>query len=101
MKKPDDCRNLNDVREGIDSIDKEIFQLLLKRLEYVYSASQFKPDEVSISAPDRVESMLALRQQWAQENNIDETMIKIIYENIIQQFISAQIKYWRKNKGLS
>ena len=95
MLDPKDCRNLQDVRDGIDSIDKQIFTLFLQRLDYVYSASRFKADEASISAPDRVESMLDERRRWAREHHIDEELIASLFENIIHQFISEQIKYWR------
>lgn len=98
MQKPKDCRKLQDVREGIDTIDKQIFNLFLQRLDYVYSASRFKPDEASISAPERVEAMLDERRRWAKEHNIDEDFISSLYGNIIHQFISAQIKFWRANK---
>ncbi|WP_304168149.1 isochorismate lyase [Lonsdalea britannica] len=95
MLDPKDCRNLQDVRDGIDSIDKQIFTLFLQRLDYVYSASRFKADEASISAPDRVESMLDERRRWAREHHIDEEFIASLFKNIIHQFISEQIKYWR------
>ncbi|EHD23304.1 MULTISPECIES: isochorismate lyase [Brenneria] len=99
MLKPKDCRNLQDVREGIDTIDKQIFTLFLQRLDYVYSASRFKPDEASISAPERVESMLDERRRWAKEHHVDENFIASLYENIIHKFISAQIKFWRASKS--
>jgi len=38
MKLPNDCENIFDIREAIDSIDKEIIDLIGKRAGYVHSA---------------------------------------------------------------
>lgn len=86
---------MQDVRVGIDTIDRQIFDLFLQRLDYVYAASRYKPDEVSIQAPDRVESMLDERRLWAKEHHVDEEFIASLFGHIIHQFISAQIKHWR------
>ncbi|MFP1893293.1 isochorismate lyase [Lonsdalea quercina] len=95
MLKPKDCRNLQDVRKGIDTLDRQIFELFLQRLDYVYAASRYKADEASIQAPERVESMLDERRRWAREHYIDEEFIASLYGHIIHQYINAQIKYWR------
>lgn len=100
MKIPSQCQNLQDVRKAIDTIDKEVIKLLGKRMEYVLAASQFKPTESSISAPDRVISMLAERKQWAEGSSLDPDFIVPLYAQIIQWYITKQTQYWRKKKNI-
>ncbi|NWD91649.1 chorismate mutase, partial [Pseudomonas sp. K5002] len=57
MKTPEQCSGLEDVRLGIDTLDEQIIRALGQRLAYVKAAAQFKPDEASIAAPERVAAM--------------------------------------------
>lgn len=99
MKLPSQCQNLQDIREAIDTIDKEIITLLGNRMDYVLAASLFKPTEQSIAAPDRVVTMLADRKQWAKEASLDSGFIVPLYAQIIQWYITKQTEYWLRNNG--
>ncbi|WP_325205769.1 chorismate mutase [Vibrio sp. 03_296] len=40
LKKPEACESLNDIRLGIDTLDKEIVHILSQRMGYVKAAAQ-------------------------------------------------------------
>ncbi|AAO07762.1 isochorismate lyase [Vibrio vulnificus] len=101
LKKPEACESLNDIRLGIDTLDKEIVHILSQRMGYVKAAAQFKPDEKSIPAPERVASMLEERRHWANEQGLSEEYVEALFDNIIQWYISQQIQHWRSQKGLA
>ncbi|BCL72240.1 Salicylate biosynthesis protein pchB [Vibrio nigripulchritudo MADA3029] len=101
LKKPEACESLNDIRVGIDTLDKEIVQILSKRMRYVKAAAQFKPDEESIPAPERVLVMLEDRKKWAIEAGISSEYVESLFSNIIEWYINQQIKHWRTIRGLS
>ena len=63
MKTPEECSGLDDVRCGIDAMDKAIMELFGRRLAYVLAASRFKPTLESIPAPERVAAMLPERKR--------------------------------------
>ena len=63
MKAPEACRDLEDIRVGIDTLDRQIIEALGRRLDYVKAASQFKPSEESIAAPERVGAMVPQRRE--------------------------------------
>ena len=67
MKTPEQCGSLDDVRLGIDSLDREIIAALGRRLAYAKAADRFKPDEASIAAPQRVAAMLPERRACASQ----------------------------------
>lgn len=96
---PKECSCLEDIRHEIDAIDNEIVKLLGKRLNYVYAASNFKPSQESIPAPERVASMLKDRRVWAHENKISENFIAEIFEKITSWYIAEQILFWKKKHG--
>ncbi|WNZ54122.1 isochorismate lyase [Microbulbifer sp. EKSA008] len=99
-KLPMECENLNEIRQGIDSIDREIIRLLQRRMGYVLSAAQFKPDETSIPAPDRVAEMLIDRRRWAEKEQLSADYIEQLFTGIIRWFITQQKLHWRAERGL-
>ncbi|WP_336777759.1 chorismate mutase family protein [Pantoea sp. USHLN256] len=92
-----DCQNLQVIRAGIDAIDRHLISLLQQRLTYVLAASQFKPDVESIPAPERVDSMLMDRLEWAKDEGIDPPFVIGLFRHIIPWYIDTQIAWWRKN----
>ncbi len=94
---PQDCKSLEDVRQAIDTIDRQIIHLLALRLGYVLRAARFKPSEQSIPAPKRVQAMLIDRQQWSEKENLDPDFIVPLFSHIIQWFIQQQIRFWKHN----
>ncbi len=53
------CASLADVRANIDRIDKAIVALMAERGQYVAEAGRFKADPAAVSAPARVEAIIA------------------------------------------
>lgn len=100
MKKPEECLDLKDVRCGIDAMDREIMELLGRRLGYVLAAAQFKPTEASIAAPERVADMLVERKAWARDCGLPERFATDVFPHIIYWYIAEQTAYWRKKHGL-
>jgi isochorismate pyruvate lyase len=100
MKSPEDCTGLDDIRVGIDSLDKQIVEALGQRMAYVKAAAQFKPTEESIAAPERVGAMIPQRQSWAMEAGLDPDFVGPLFAQIIHWFIGQQIHHWRAKRGL-
>lgn len=98
MKQPEHCENLQDIRIGIDAIDYQLMQLFDQRMGYVLAAAQFKPSEASISAPDRVASMMIERQRWAKELNLDQQFVTNLFMKIIPLYIETQTQHWRRTR---
>ncbi|WP_236699805.1 chorismate mutase family protein [Type-E symbiont of Plautia stali] len=96
-----ECKNLMEIRAGIDAIDHHIVSLLQQRMEYVLSAAQFKPNLESIPAPDRVERMLSERQRWAVEKGLDPHFVIGLFHRIIPWYIETQTLYWQQNQHRS
>jgi isochorismate pyruvate lyase len=59
MNLPEDCESIEDVRQGIDALDREIIARLARRARYVGTAARFKTGESAVRAPDRRSMMLA------------------------------------------
>ncbi len=98
MKSPENCDSIEDVREGIDALDREIISLIGRRAGYVEAAARFKTSESSVRAPERQKSMLEVRRQWAEEEGLEPDVIEGIYRTLVDYFIQREMRDWRSNE---
>jgi chorismate mutase/GNAT superfamily N-acetyltransferase len=94
MKAIQHCENIIDVRNNIDSIDKNIIKLLAERAEYVKIASNFKKSISDVQASDRVLNMMVDRKNWAIANNVDPVFVEKLFKLIVKFFIRNEIEEW-------
>lgn len=98
MKASENCDNIEDVREGIDDLDREIISLLGRRAGYVEAAARFKKDESSVRAPERQKAMLQTRRQWAEEKRLDPDVIEDVYRTLVNYFVQSEMRDWRSDR---
>ena len=93
MKLPSHCKSIEEIRKAIDTIDKEVINLLGKRYSYVKEVVRFKePTEESIIARERFDSVIASRRRMAAEAGLDPDIIERIYRDMLNHFISEERK---------
>lgn len=92
------CKNLTEVRNCIDELDKQIIGLIGKRHNYVKKAAEFKTDEQAVKAPDRFKNMLQKRRDWAKGENLNPDVIAKIYTDLVNYFIEEELTTWKQQK---
>ena len=95
MRPPEACRNLEDVREAIDGLDREILRLLGSRASYVAAAARFKTDPKGVRAPERQRAMLARRREWAEGEGLDPDFAEGLYDSIVSHFVGREMDNWQ------
>ena len=98
MKPPEDCDNIEDVREEIDALDREIIALIGRRSRYVHAAASFKKSESSVRAPERQRAMLDARRRWAAEENLDPSVVETIFRTLVAYFIQREMRDWHESR---
>jgi isochorismate pyruvate lyase len=100
MKQPEECKNIREIREAIDNIDKEIIKLIGKRHVYIKEIVKFKSnDRESIVAKDRYNEVIENRRRLAVENGLSPDLIENIYKNLIDHFINIEIEIANKKSN--
>ena len=95
MRPPEACGNLEDVREAVDGLDREILRLLGNRARYVAAAARFKTNPRGVRAPERQKAMLARRREWAEDEGLDPDFVEGLYRNIVSHFVAREIDHWQ------
>ena len=98
-KKPEECTDMQEIRREIDQLDQQVIQLLGKRFAYVKAASKFKTSEMSVKAPERLQSMLAQRRIWAEEAGLNAVIIEKMYQDLVNYFIEEEMKQWKNHSA--
>jgi isochorismate pyruvate lyase len=98
MKLPEECENIQEIREAIDDIDREIIKLIGKRFVYVKEVVKFKKkDRDSIVAKDRYNEVIENIRKLAVENGLNPDLIENVYKNLIHHFIDKEIEIAKSN----
>ena len=97
VKNPKACESIEEIRDSLDQIDKEIIQLLTDRHQYVNEIVKFKSnDDGGIIAKERQAIVFDQRRAWALERGLDPELIEGIFKLLIEKNI--QIQFEIKNK---
>ncbi len=99
MRAPEACESIEDVREAIDGLDREILRLLGRRAGYVAAAAPFKTDQKGVRAPERQKAMLAKRREWAREAGLDPDFVERLYQYIVSHFVGREMDDWREGQA--
>jgi isochorismate pyruvate lyase len=98
---PDRCQNLDEIRVGMDAIDREIVALITKRVAYVRAAAKFKTTSANVAAPDRVAAVLKTRREWAEANGLNGDVLEGLYRDLVSYCVSEEHKQWEANHAKS
>jgi isochorismate pyruvate lyase len=94
------CNTLGEVRVNIDRIDRQIIALMAERGRYVAEAGRFKANPAAVSAPGRVEEIIAKVRGIARENGLAEDVAERAYRAMIAAFEDFERAEWtRRNAG--
>lgn len=90
---------MEDIRAEIDIMDQQIIKLFAQRFEYVKAAAKFKTSPDAVRAKARFEAMIRTRRQWASENGLSPDVIESLYTELVNYFISEELKHWSEQQA--
>ena len=95
---PEECGSLEEIRAGMDALDREIIRILARRVAYVKAAAKFKTSSAAVAAPDRVQKVLDTRREWAIEAGLDGEVVRALYRDIVTYCVGEEKKHWEKSQ---
>ncbi|MDP3517001.1 MAG: chorismate mutase [Pseudohongiella sp.] len=85
------CNSLEEVRENIDRLDRQIVGLLAERGGYVKQAARFKKTTDDVKAPQRVEQVIAKVLALSADMGAIPTVTEAVYRAMISAFINSEM----------
>jgi len=90
------CQTLAEVRENIDRLDRQIVSAMSERGKYVAEAGRFKKDPSAVSAPARVEAIVARVREMASQDGLAPDVAEKSYRAMIAAFEDYERAEWVK-----
>jgi isochorismate pyruvate lyase len=90
------CASLAEVRLHIDRIDRDMIALMAERGKYVAEAGRFKKDPAAVSAPGRVEAIIARVRKTAEADGLAPEVADKTYRAMIAAFEDYERAEWGK-----
>tara|TARA_X000001036_G_scaffold114176_2_gene107195 strand:- start:1076 stop:2035 length:960 start_codon:yes stop_codon:yes gene_type:complete len=91
---------LDEIRDNIDDVDKEIIDIISKRIQLVEKIGEFKKEQdLTTFQVDRWNEIFKSRIDWAKEKGLDKDFIEDFYKVIHLGSINAQNKIINKKKA--
>ncbi|MBF8672013.1 chorismate mutase [Pseudomonas putida] len=85
------CSSLDEVRQEIDEIDRNLVSLLAQRGRLVTQAATFKKTTDDVRAPARVEQVIRKVREVANETGASAEVVEQVYRAMISAFITEEL----------
>ncbi|MSQ70009.1 MAG: chorismate mutase [Betaproteobacteria bacterium] len=85
---------LGELRERIDSLDRDIVRLLAERGRCVKDATRFKADSHQVAAPARQAEVIVRVRARAVAEGADADVVEAAYRAMIAAFVSQEQVYF-------
>lgn len=96
---PEQCTDITEVRNEIDSIDRAILELFALRYDYVKHIVNFKSNREGIVAKERQNEVFENRRKWASELGLDPDLFEEIYKTLIDFNVNKEMQLFEKRKN--
>lgn len=99
MIDPKDCKTMIDVREGVDTLDRELVKLLVTRQGYMDAAARIKPSRDKVYDADRIEDVVAKVLRQAKQAGLSGDIAEPVWRELIRQCIAYELKVWDETRN--
>lgn len=94
------CKDMSDVRDEIDALDREIVALLADRLHFIGEAARIKPRRDQVRDEARVEDVIAKVRAAAEAAGISPDFIEPLYRDLVERSIAHELDLFDRRDTL-
>jgi isochorismate pyruvate lyase len=85
---------MEEVRDGVDAVDRHLVELLAKRFAYMDAAARIKPDRNAVRDDARKAQVIQNVRNAAQNYNLPEDALAGMWEILIEASIAYELEQW-------
>jgi isochorismate pyruvate lyase len=91
---PENCKDMAEVRAGVDAVDDALIELLAKRFGYMDAAARIKTDRDTVRDEVRKAQVIANVRKAAINHRIPQDVIETIWETLVEGSIAYEFDRW-------
>jgi isochorismate pyruvate lyase len=96
---PQECQTMQQVRAGVDEVDRQVVALLERRFGYMDAAARIKPDRSAVRDEWRKADVLAKVDAAAAEMGVDRALIARLYEDLVETSIAHELAVFDRTRA--
>lgn len=93
-KPPEQCRTMAEVREGVDSLDRELVGLLAERFRFMDAAARIKPERAQVRDEPRKRAVIDNARARADALGLDPEIVEMLWEALVEASIAHEYEKW-------
>ncbi len=91
---PDDCRDMLDVRAGVDEIDRMLVALIARRQGYMDAAARIKADRNVVRDEARIAEVLAKVKAECERRGLSWSIAEPVWREMMERCIAYEFVIW-------
>lgn len=97
---PQACQTMDEVRVGVDALDRALVALLAERQGYMDAAARIKTDRNVVRDPARIEQVVANVLQHAAKAGLSAQIAEPLWRLLIERSIAHELDAWDRRHRL-
>lgn len=91
---PEHCASMEQVRAGVDRVDRELIRLLQRRFGYMKAAARIKSERTAVRDEARKAQVHTNVLQAAKEAGVPAPVVSALWEQLIEASIAYELAEW-------
>jgi isochorismate pyruvate lyase len=96
---PADCTTMDEVRQGVDALDRALVAMLAERQRYMDAAARIKQDRDAVRDNARVEDVVAKVKAEARKLGLSEEIVEPVWRTLVERCIAYEFEVWDKTRA--
>lgn len=91
---PEACRDMKDVRAGVDEIDRLLVALIARRQGYMDAAARIKPNRDVVRDDARIREVLSKVKAEAERQGLSWSIAEPVWREMMERCIAYEFEVW-------
>ncbi|WP_323762746.1 chorismate mutase [Maricaulis sp.] len=94
VTRPEDCQTMQEVRAGVDALDRELVALVAKRARYMEAAARIKPSRDVVRDEWRINDVISKVSAEAKSRGLAVEIAEPVWRELVERSIAYEFSVW-------
>ena len=95
---PEDCQTMAEVRDGVDTLDRQLVALIAERARYMEAAARIKPGRDTVRDDWRVNDVLTKVKAEAEKTGLPVSIAEPVWRELVERSIQYEFEVWDRTR---
>ncbi|MFY0637945.1 chorismate mutase [Maricaulis maris] len=95
---PEACQTMQEVRAGVDALDRELVALIAQRARYMEAAARIKPSRDVVRDEWRINDVIAKVTAEADKRGLAVEIAEPVWRELVERSIAYEFSVWDKTR---